>query len=111
MSHLSAIFTLWARSNHQLREARPLVRLSGELQVERLADDHLGGGEHLQIAQRVTPDRPALHVRQADVEVGVPVQRTDQGDDLEAPAEVEHLWEHRDKLTWTPWNHVDLHPP
>lgn len=84
---------LRSRPDHQLGEARLLVHLSGELEVERFADDHLGSGEHLQIAQHVTADRPALRVRQADVEVSAGVQRTDQGDDLKAAAEVEHLKE------------------
>ena len=83
----------------EFREARPLVHLSGELQVDRVADDHLGRGEHLQVPHHVTSDRPALGVRQADVEVGVPVQSADQWDDLELPAEVEQLREGR-KLTY-----------
>ncbi len=95
-SLISVVIALWARLNHELGEARPQVHLSGELQVDRLANDHLGCGEHLQISQHVTTNRPALGVRQADVEVGVPVQRADQGDDLEPPAEVQHL---RERLT------------
>lgn len=80
-----------AALNQQLGEARPAVRLPPELQLLRLSDHDLGRGEDLQVAHHVTAHRPALAVRQADVEVSVRVQGPHQGQDLEGTAQVEQL--------------------
>ncbi|TNN53731.1 hypothetical protein EYF80_036060 [Liparis tanakae] len=86
---LVALSDMTGKEPPRLGEARPLVRLPGELKLRPLADHHLRRGEHLQASEHVTADRPALAVRQAHVDVSFPVQGPDQGYDLEPPSEAE----------------------